>query len=66
MMTATRAETITATTDTLDAILARIHAQGGRLETMDATGDAYTLTVAWPATEAAASERGQLLQLCPA
>ena len=65
-MTATRIETITATTDTLDTTLARILAQRGILQAMDAQGDAYSLTVSWPATEAAASERGQILQLCQA
>lgn len=58
-MTATRAETITATAETLDATLARITANNGRLEAMDATGDAYTLTVAWPATDAPASGTSQ-------
>ena len=56
-MTATMTESITATADTLSSTLARVRSQRGILQAASAQGDAYTLTVGQPATEATASKQ---------
>jgi hypothetical protein len=58
-----KTEMIEATEDTLDTTMARIHAQGGILQALDASGTTYRLSVRYAATEPAQTLQAQPL-LC--